>query len=377
MAAEAEADAEEEEEHECEECEECVKGAPAWMSTFADMATLLMAFFVLILSFAEFNVPKFKQISGSLKNSFGVQKVIPVVEQPQGTTVLELNFSPSPSPSVTNNMTQQTTDTTQPELELDQKQKEEDFENPADASEVAKALAEEIARGEVEVKVMGERVIVNFTPTDSPQKNQPQLQSQTLSAMAKAAGAAAESGQKVAFEGLDGALKSMGSSSTQEGQAEGNAGQGESNAKAEIAEDQLRVALSQQIDQGLVEVERKDGKVIVTVGAGGAFRSGSADLTNQALQIMDGISSANETMSGEITVTGHTDDVPLVFGGRYRDNWDLAAARASSVVQALGNRGLPQNKMQAISKGENQPLETNTTAEGRAKNRRIEIEINY
>ena len=55
----------EEEEHECEECPP--KGAPAWMATFADMATLLMAFFVLILSFAEFNVPKFKQISGSLK----------------------------------------------------------------------------------------------------------------------------------------------------------------------------------------------------------------------------------------------------------------------------------------------------------------------
>ena len=63
--ADAEADAEEEE-HECEECPP--KGAPAWMATFADMATLLMAFFVLILSFAEFNVPKFKQISGSLKN---------------------------------------------------------------------------------------------------------------------------------------------------------------------------------------------------------------------------------------------------------------------------------------------------------------------
>ena len=67
----------EEEEHECEECPP--KGAPAWMATFADMATLLMAFFVLILSFAEFNVPKFKQISGSMKNAFGIQRVVPVV----------------------------------------------------------------------------------------------------------------------------------------------------------------------------------------------------------------------------------------------------------------------------------------------------------
>ena len=88
-------------EEEQEECPKCPPvGAPAWMSTFADMATLLMAFFVLILSFAEFNVPKFKQISGSLKNAFGVQRVLPVVEQPKGTTILSLNFSPSPSPSV-------------------------------------------------------------------------------------------------------------------------------------------------------------------------------------------------------------------------------------------------------------------------------------
>jgi chemotaxis protein MotB len=64
--AEAQVEATEEEEEE-EECPKCVKGAPAWMATFADMATLLMAFFVLILSFAEFNVPKFKQISGSFK----------------------------------------------------------------------------------------------------------------------------------------------------------------------------------------------------------------------------------------------------------------------------------------------------------------------
>ena len=92
-----------------EECPKCPPvGAPAWMATFADMATLLMAFFVLILSFAEFNVPKFKQISGSLREAFGVQKVVPVVEQPKGTTVISLNFSPNPTPSVTETLRQQT-----------------------------------------------------------------------------------------------------------------------------------------------------------------------------------------------------------------------------------------------------------------------------
>ena len=102
----------EEDEHECPECPP--KGAPAWMATFADMATLLMAFFVLILSFAEFNVPKFKQISGSMKNAFGIQRVIPVVEPPKGTTILSLNFSPNPTPAVQENLKQQTTETDQP-----------------------------------------------------------------------------------------------------------------------------------------------------------------------------------------------------------------------------------------------------------------------
>ena len=93
--AEAQVIAEDDEEQ--EECPKCPpQGAPAWMATFADMATLLMAFFVLILSFAEFNVPKFKQISGSLKNAFGVQKMIPVVEQPKGCL---LYTSPSPRDS--------------------------------------------------------------------------------------------------------------------------------------------------------------------------------------------------------------------------------------------------------------------------------------
>ena len=91
------------------------------MATFADMATLLMAFFVLILSFAEFNVPKFKQISGSMKNAFGIQRVIPVVEPPKGTTILSLNFSPNPTPAVQENLKQQTTEVDQPKVELQTK----------------------------------------------------------------------------------------------------------------------------------------------------------------------------------------------------------------------------------------------------------------
>jgi chemotaxis protein MotB len=79
----------------------------------------------------------------------------------------------------------------------------------------------------------------------------------------------------------------------------------------------------------------------------------------------------------KITVTGHTDDIPI-SNGKFRDNWDLAAGRAASVVQAIEKTGLVSGgRMSAVSKGETDPSADNVTAEGREENRRIEIEINY
>ena len=379
---------EEVEEQEEEECPKCPPvGAPAWMATFADMATLLMAFFVLILSFAEFNVPKFKQISGSLKNAFGVQKIVPIVEQPKGTTVLSLNFSPSPSPSVTQDMTQQTTEITKPDLDVKQREKDQDGGESDAADDVVKALEDAIARGDIEVEVLGENVVVNFTPTEAKDEELPNLLQETLEAIDKAKQAAGKADQEVLFGGLEQTLTqlaaaaeaAMQSSSAASAEAEAEAEeQKESNEKAEIAEDDLKVALRQENGQGLVAVDRQEDKVIITVGAGGAFPSGSAELTASARKIMEEIAGVNEAGSGEITVSGHTDNVPLIFGSQFRDNWDLAAARASSVVQALENTGkVPAGRMQAVSFGESQPVESNDTARGRATNRRIEIEINY
>ncbi|MEC8270687.1 MAG: flagellar motor protein MotB [Pseudomonadota bacterium] len=379
---------EEVEEQEEEECPKCPPvGAPAWMATFADMATLLMAFFVLILSFAEFNVPKFKQISGSLKNAFGVQKIVPIVEQPKGTTVLSLNFSPSPSPSVTQDMTQQTTDVTKPDLEVKQRDKDQDGGESDGAEEIVKALEDAIARGDIEVEVLGENVVVNFTPTEAKDEELPNLLQETLEAIDKAKKAAGKAEQEVLFGGLEQKLAQLaaaadaaiqsGNAASAEAKAEADQ-QKASNDKAEIAEDDLKVALRQEIGQGLVAVDRQEDKVIITVGAGGAFPSGSAELTEAARKIMEEIAGVNEAGSGEITVSGHTDDVPLIFGSQFRDNWDLAAARAASVVQALEDTGkVPAGRMQAISFGESQPVESNDTARGRATNRRIEIEINY
>ena len=389
MSEDVEEEAEEVEEPE-EECPKCPPvGAPAWMATFADMATLLMAFFVLILSFAEFNVPKFKQISGSLKNAFGVQRVVPIVEQPKGTTILSLNFSPSPDPSITDDMTQQTTDITKPDLEVRQKDKDQDQGESEAAEDVIRALEDAIARGDIEVEVLGENVVVNFTPTDAPDEELPNLLQQTLNAIEQAKAASGQAEQQVLFGGMeetlaqlamaaDAAMQSAGQSSENTQAQAQEQEQQQSNERAEIAEDELKVALRQEIGEGLVAVEREEDKVIITVGAGGAFPSGSAELTESARQIMEEIAGVNANGSGAINVSGHTDDVPLIFGSQFRNNWDLAAARAASVVQALENTGkVPAGRMQAVSFGESKPVMANDTARGRATNRRIEIEINY
>ena len=381
----------EEEEHECPECPP--KGAPAWMATFADMATLLMAFFVLILSFAEFNVPKFKQISGSMKNAFGIQRVIPVVEPPKGTTILSLNFSPNPTPAVQENLKQQTTETDQPKVELQTKKEDntKDEGENEEATELAKNIQDAIARGDIKVEALGDKVVVNFTPTEANEEELPQLLQETLNAVESVKAASGKSDSEVLIGGLEKQLADLATASSQTGKNEAEGTEGESVGqseqsqsakeeakKAELAEDKLKVALKQEIGEGLVNVDREEDKVVITVGSAGAFKSGSAELTKKAREIMAKIAEQNKKGRSEILVMGHTDNVPLTFGSNFRDNWDLAAARSASVVQQLSkNSSLDPKRMKAISYGETRPIESNDTTRGRAKNRRIEIEINY
>ena len=392
----AEAQVEGREEEEEEECPKCPPaGAPAWMATFADMATLLMAFFVLILSFAEFNVPKFKQISGSLKNAFGIQRIVPVVEQPKGTTVLSLDFSPSPAPSVTKNLTQQTTDAEQKNLDL-KSEIDEGNSAKSNSKEVldAKVLSEEIKNNlsseNVKVETVNDKVLVSVNTEDKTSKEISKLIKNTVDAVEKARENTGATDTDVLIGGINQDIKKMASATIENKVLKDQVNNLEKQSsdskkviqektkKAEFSEDQLRVALKQEIGKGLAEVQREKDRVVVTVGSAGAFSSGSAKLTNQARAIMQKIATVSGKSAGQINVSGHTDDVPLIFGGQYRDNWDLAAARASSVVQELSKSGtIPSDKLRAISFGETKPIEQNDTRQGREKNRRIEIEIKY
>ena len=391
---------EQEDEQECPKCPPA--GAPAWMATFADMATLLMAFFVLILSFAEFNVPKFKQISGSLREAFGVQKVVPVVEQPKGTTVISLNFSPNPTPALTETLRQQTTELQEPELELQtktedapegserDKEDKSDFQGEGgegaeqlDATELAKQLQKAIDTGEVKVETLGENVVINFPEEKTSDEDIKSMIADALDALNEAREKSGASESEVLFGGVEAELRelaaSMDAAQPENGQAQGGSSKDEQEKiqNASRTTEELTTALRQQIDQGLVEIEQREDSVFITVGSGGAFPSGTADLTDEARRILDRIALSAMSPQNEITVTGHTDDVPI-SNAQFRDNWDLAAGRAASVVQAIQQTGLIDgDRLAAVSKGETAPVASNSTAAGREENRRIEIEISY
>lgn len=103
-----------------EECPKCPpEGLPAWMGTFADLMSLLMCFFVLLLAFSEMDVLKFKQIAGSMKFAFGVQNKIEVKDIPKGTSVIAMEFRPGkPDPTPIETIQQQTMEVTQQMLEF-------------------------------------------------------------------------------------------------------------------------------------------------------------------------------------------------------------------------------------------------------------------
>ena len=375
-----------------EDCPKCPPpGAPAWMATFADIATLLMAFFVLILSFAEFNQPKFKMVAGSLKNSFGVQREIPVFEQPKGTTLLDLKFSPSPEVSVTEEQKQETTETESPEVTRpetedkgkgdagDQNEEKSDAERAKEqaAEALAEAIQDALEQGQVRAETRDGEVVLSFqNPTEDTLADQ---LGEAAEALETATDNTQQNSSDVMMDGLGDALSQIAEAvQQQQDTSEARKQEGQAERSAALAEAELRVALQRQVSQGLVSIEQRKDKVVVTVGAGGAFPSGDADLTAEAREIMTRLAFSAMSEASDITVTGHTDTVPLSGASPYRDNWGLAAARASSVVRELSGSGLiDPDRLTATSRGESAPVADNTTAEGREKNRRIEIEINY
>jgi chemotaxis protein MotB len=143
---------------------------------------------------------------------------------------------------------------------------------------------------------------------------------------------------------------------------------------AELEKD-LRVSVDQTMQGARIEIERRDGTVMIRFPNEIAFSSGRSELNAQFLRTVTPLVPLLAATPGNIVVSGHTDNVPIT-GGTYRSNWELSAARASSVVhELLASGAITKDRITVQAFGDSRPLSKNDTEEGRARNRRVEITI--
>ncbi|MCX5716179.1 MAG: OmpA family protein, partial [Candidatus Omnitrophica bacterium] len=143
------------------------------------------------------------------------------------------------------------------------------------------------------------------------------------------------------------------------------------------AMDILEKRLKTEIDDKEVKLEMAERGLVITFVAEVLYDSGKANIKQEAYPMLDKVAKVikDKVSDREIGVEGHTDNEPIKHSG-WKSNWELSTARATSVLHYLVDNGkLNPKKLSAIGYGEYRPVASNDTAEGRQKNRRVEVVI--
>lgn len=149
---------------ECPPAPKCPAGIPAWVLTFADLMSLLLAFFVLLFSFSEMDQQKYKQVAGSMRDAFGIQREINVKDPPKGINIIAQEFSAGKPDESTplNEMRQITTDDFRQYLEIPKKSREVEETLKEEEGRLRLALEKEIKEGFVEIDIQDETIVVRI-----------------------------------------------------------------------------------------------------------------------------------------------------------------------------------------------------------------------
>ncbi len=141
---------------------------------------------------------------------------------------------------------------------------------------------------------------------------------------------------------------------------------------------QLDQSLQTEVNSDQVEIKQLQNKLQVTMVNAILFPEGGWELHDQGRSELNKLIPALQGVAGkQIVVAGYTDSLPIErpLSERFPSNWNLSAARAISVVRYLETEGIDPNSMAAVAFGPYRPIASNDTPEGRAKNRRITIDI--
>jgi chemotaxis protein MotB len=241
---------------------------PAWIVTFADLATLLLTFFILLLSFAEMDVEKYRAMANSMAVAFGSDNVLAEGVGGSPLTLIESESVSLPEP-------------------------------PESQARVPEFI-DERTDGAAPTKIPGGVI--------------------------------------------------------------------------DLASRMIR-ELESEVASEALSVNYDENKVVIRFSEEATFRSGEAAIKPEMIPIIERVVSVLSACTGDVLVSGYTDDRPI-SSSRYRSNWDLSAARAVSVVHELVmNRQVPAERVVAAGRAETNPLAPNDSPENRALNRRVEIAI--
>ncbi len=303
---------------------------PPWIVTFADMITLLLAFFVLMLSFSDLDPNRFKDVSGSLQKSLGRQGVPPPVVAPSPEAQLAAGGTSTGSGA-------QTETTPLPE------------QLAKDLGTLQKSLSTDLVGKKVQLRVEDGRLVLQL-----PERGNGVLPQEMIDLYGRIADAQAQVESLVEVrEGVE---------------------TGERIAESTRNLQKIREALKNEISQGQAQVERDGERIVIRLVVQGSFYSGSAELSPDFMPTLKKMGQTITAAGGRITIEGHTDDIPLSGHNRYRSNWDLSGARAASVADFLTqNAGVPRERVVVRGMADTKPVAPNDSREGRAKNRRIEV----
>lgn len=133
-------------------------------------------------------------------------------------------------------------------------------------------------------------------------------------------------------------------------------------------------ALQPLVAQGKVRLLETSRGVTIEINDSILFPAGQARLQTSSISAMLAIAQVLAASDFPITIEGHTDNVPIATV-QFPSNWELSAMRATTVLRLFNDGGVGAERLTAIGYGETRPVETNTTIEGRARNRRVSILI--
>jgi chemotaxis protein MotB len=135
---------------------------------------------------------------------------------------------------------------------------------------------------------------------------------------------------------------------------------------------QFEQVLGPFIDENLVAVKKNDYWIELEMNSEMLFLSGEAELSKKAIPVLKKVAEVIGPLPNMINIEGHTDNIPI-DNIKFRSNWDLSSARATSVVHELIKEGINPLRLSAVGYGEFHPIADNATEVGRFMNRRVAL----